>query len=82
MSDDATLLGPMRPWVEAQIAAGRFATEADAVQAALTNLAAKDAKIKNLQRLVQVGLEAVASGDVREYDDAETLLADVLGRRF
>ena len=82
MANDTSILGPMRPWVEAQIASGRFATEADAVQVALTNLAAQDAKIKNLQRLVQVGLDAVQAGDVLAYDDADALLADVLGKRF
>ncbi len=82
MPDVTGLLGPMRPWVEAQIAAGRFATEADAVQAALTNLAAQDARIANLQHLVQVGLDAVAAGDVRAYENADDLVADVLGKRF
>lgn len=82
MAQDSSLLGPMRPWVEAQIAAGRFASEADAVQAALAALAAQDAKIENLRKLIKVGLDAAAAGDVREYEDAEALLADVIGRRF
>lgn len=81
MSDDTNLLGPMRPWVEAQIAAGRFATEADAVQAALTNLAAQDAKFKNLQRLIQVGLDDVAAGRVHRYESRQEMADDILGRR-
>lgn len=81
MSDDiSSLLGPMRPWVEAQVAAGRFATEADAVQAALANLAAQDAKVKNLQRLIQLGLDDVAAGRVHRYDDAQAMIDDIIGK--
>ena len=82
MANDTNLLGSMRPWVEAQIAAGRFATEADAVEAALVNLAAHDAKIKNLQHMIQAGLDAVEAGDVHEYASAEEMVAEVIRRRF
>ena len=78
MGDTYTLLGPMRPWVEAQIAAGRFASEADAVQAALANLAAHDTQISNLQGLVQQGLNDVAAGRVHAYDDADAMVRDIL----
>ena len=81
MAEITDFLGPMRPWVEAQIAAGRFATEADAVQAALTNLAAQDAKITNLQGLVQVGLDDVAAGRVHRYESRQEMVNDILGRR-
>lgn len=79
MADQMTLLGPMRPWVEAQVAAGRFASEADAVQAALANLAAHDARIKNLKSLIQVGLDDVAAGHLHTFDSAEAMVADILG---
>ena len=79
MANDTNLLGPMRPWVEAQIAAGRFASEADAVQSALANLAAHDAKITNLQRLIQVGLDDVAAGRVHRYDSEQAMVDDIMG---
>ena len=81
MPDDANLLGPMRPWVEAQIATGRFATEADAVQSALANLAAHDVKIANLQGLIQVGIDDVAAGRVHRYASRQEMVDDIMGRR-
>ena len=80
MPDDTSLLGPMRPWVDAQIAAGRFASEADAVQVALANLVAKDAKVENLRHLVQVGLDDVAAGRVHRYESEQAMIDDILGK--
>ncbi len=70
----------MGPWVEAQIAAGRFATEADAVQSALANLAAHDAKIANLRGLIEVGLDDVAAGRIHSYDSPTAMAADIRGQ--
>ena len=77
MSETDKILGPMRGWVADQIAAGRFASAADAVQAALVTLAAHDASKANLQRLVQQGLADVAAGNVAEYESAEALAREL-----
>ena len=72
----------MRPsWVEAQIAAGNYATEADATQAGLVALAAREAKIKNLRGLIQAGLDDVAAGRVYEYDTSEAMVADIMSAK-
>lgn len=78
MSETDNILGPMRGWVADQIAAGRFASEADAVQAALVTLAAHDARMANLQRLMGLGFADVAAGDVVEYDNPESFVRDIL----
>ncbi len=80
MENDSEILGPMRPWVEAQIAAGRFATESDAVQTALAALAAQDAKIQNLKRLVQTGLDDLAAGRVHRYESEQAMVDDILAK--
>lgn len=80
MENETTMLGQMRPWVEAQIALGRFATEADAVQTALAALAAQDAKVENLKRLVQAGMDDLAAGRVHRYDSEQAMIDDILGK--
>jgi len=68
----------MRPWVDAQVAAGRFADEAEAIQAALVALAERDAKISNLNALIQEGLDAVDAGQVTEYASPEDATAAII----
>jgi len=78
MNDLKYSLGRMRPWVRAQIANGRFASESEAVQVALANLAAHDARIADLKSLVQEGLDDVAAGRMHDYEDAQSMVDDVL----
>jgi len=78
MSKNIDPLGHMRPWVEAQIAAGAYATEADAIQAGLIALAEREAKINNLQGLIQAGLDDVEAGRVHEYDTPEDMIEDIM----
>ncbi len=77
MTTGRKITGPMAAWVDAQIAAGRFATEDDAIEAGLVALADRDQKIQNRQRLIQEGLDALEAGDVYEYDSPEALAADI-----
>ncbi len=78
MTDTHSIFGPMQPWVAAQIASGRFASEAEVVQAALLALAERDAKVSNLRALVQQGLDDKAAGRVHDYADAEAMAVDIL----
>ena len=80
-TDQTDQLGHMRPWVEDQIAAGNYATEADAIQAGLVALAARQANIKNLQGLIQAGLDDVAAGRVHEYETPEAMIADIMSAK-
>ncbi|MEO1610372.1 MAG: type II toxin-antitoxin system ParD family antitoxin [Pseudomonadota bacterium] len=78
MNIERKVTGPMAAWVDAQIAAGRFATEDDAIQAGLVALADRDAKVQNLQWLIQEGLDAAEAGDVFDYESPEALTADIM----
>lgn len=73
-------LGPMRPWVEAQIAAGVYADEAEAIQTALSALARREAKDAEMRAYVQQGLDDVAAGRVHQYATPEEATDAIMNR--
>ena len=68
----------MSVWVDNQIQAGRFADEDQAIEAGLIALAQRDAKISNLNSLIQQGLDDVQTGDVYKYANAEAAIKDIM----
>ena len=77
MSAERKVVGPLGAWVDEQIASGRYATEDDVIEAGLIALADRDAKQRNVQRLIQEGLDAIAEGDVYKYESLEAAISDV-----
>lgn len=85
-------LGALKPFVDEQIAEGRFADESEAVQTSLALLAANDREtdktiedhgIDAFRDLVRDGIEARDRGDfvsISSQDDADRLADDIRER--
>jgi antitoxin ParD1/3/4 len=78
MTQARKITGAMSAWVDEQINAGRFADENEAIQAGLVALADRDARISNLQGLVQQGVDDLEAGRYNDYDSPEALIQDIM----
>ncbi len=79
MTDTRKITGSMSDWVDSQIQAGRFADENQAIEAGWVALADRDAKISNLNSLIQQGLDDVEAGRTYEYANADEAINDIMG---
>jgi antitoxin ParD1/3/4 len=61
---NVSLPDPMKEWVEAQVATGRYANASDYVRHLIRKDLERDAKIAAMQQLVEEGLE---SGIARDF---------------
>jgi antitoxin ParD1/3/4 len=80
-----TLTPEQLKWLEAQVAAGHFASVEEAVQTAITDFMAAASEetgedLEHLRQLIDEGDADIAAGRVHYYANADELTADIVRR--
>ena len=69
-----TLTPEIEAVVDRLVQCGRYATEADALTAAVKLLDEEERALAEVRRVLQEGADAVARGDVHTLDDVKSIL--------
>ena len=75
---NVSLTQQLEKFVNKQVASGRYQTASEVVREGLRLMQAREEKLADLRREIQIGLDAIARGEIVEYDPRRI---KALGRR-
>ena len=77
---NVSLTQQLEKFVNKQVASGRYQTASEVVREGLRLMQEREEKLADLRREIQIGLDAIARGEIVEYDP-KRIMADVRRRQ-
>ena len=77
---NVSLTQQLEKFVNKQVASGRYQTASEVVREGLRLMQEREQKLADLRREIQIGLDAIARGEIVEYDPIR-IMAEVRRRQ-